>query len=247
MTKHESKMQELAATKLGGPRFSALIRRHEMNIEPPPKEEEKVVDKSVASSHLRFSVLTVPRPVPGGPRRWGQGRLLEAEEEDYFNSNDDDEEDSIVPVPRATNIGGRQNGRHLRISVPGQPPLKRPRHVPSQLRPQSPLSSLLDYDDDDDVTSPSLQQGSSSLTQLEDGPVQHRQIEIPPYDPSAEEKPSSDPEDDILEALVTKPKGGDGATAPSKSTPKSSSPPSSTKSPSCSAVILWTPQITGCL
>ena len=42
MTKHESKVRQLAATPLGGPRFTGLIRRWEMNIEPPPKEEEKV-------------------------------------------------------------------------------------------------------------------------------------------------------------------------------------------------------------
>lgn len=42
MTKHEGKIRELSTTILGGPRFSAFIRRWEMNIEPPPKEEEKV-------------------------------------------------------------------------------------------------------------------------------------------------------------------------------------------------------------
>lgn len=42
MTKHESKIRQLSTTSLGGPRFLALIRRWEMNIEPPPKEEEKI-------------------------------------------------------------------------------------------------------------------------------------------------------------------------------------------------------------
>lgn len=105
--------------------------------------------------------------------------------------------------------------------------MNRPRQVPSQLRPQSPLSSLLEYDDDDDVTSPSLLQASSS--QLDDGPIRHRQIELLPYDPSTEDKPGSDPEDDILEALVTKSKG-DGA-ATSKSLSKLSPPPVSSKQP----------------
>lgn len=42
MTKHDEKIRLLAETPLGGVRFKLLIRRHEMNIEPPPKEEEKV-------------------------------------------------------------------------------------------------------------------------------------------------------------------------------------------------------------
>ena len=42
MIRHESKIRELATTPIGGPRFSAFIRRWEINIEPPPKEEEKV-------------------------------------------------------------------------------------------------------------------------------------------------------------------------------------------------------------
>ena len=42
MTKHESDIRALAETPLGGPRFKQFIRRWEMNIEPPPKEEEKV-------------------------------------------------------------------------------------------------------------------------------------------------------------------------------------------------------------
>lgn len=41
MTKHEDKIRALAETTLGGPRFKQFIRRWEMNVEPPPKEEEK--------------------------------------------------------------------------------------------------------------------------------------------------------------------------------------------------------------
>ena len=46
MTKHEQQIRALAETRLGGPRFKQFIRRWEMNIEPPPKEEEKA-EKSV--------------------------------------------------------------------------------------------------------------------------------------------------------------------------------------------------------
>ena len=80
--------------------------------------------------------------------------------------------------------------------------------VPSQPRPQSPLSSLLDYEDDDDVIGPQpapaastsrIGQGSELASQP--SPVTpHRQIQIPAYNP---EEPPSDAEDDLLEALVT--------------------------------------------
>ncbi|KLO19930.1 DUF625-domain-containing protein [Schizopora paradoxa] len=185
--------------------FCTLNLRYEIIQEGPPKEEEK---------------KPTPSNIPAGQR------IFDTEEDDYFNSNDDDEEDSIVPVPRVGNFINLPRRKRLRVSVPGQPQMNRPRLVPSQLRPQSPLSSLLDYDDDDDITSPSLLQASSSLNQLGDGPVRHRQIEILPYDPSSEDKPSSDPEDDILEALVTKSKGDGAASAKASS----KSPPPSKQS-----------------
>ncbi|KXN89450.1 hypothetical protein AN958_05612 [Leucoagaricus sp. SymC.cos] len=77
MTKHEDDIHKLAETPLGGQRFELLIRRYEMNNEPPPTEAEpeKAIDTRL-------------RP--------GQNRFLEAEEEDYFNA-DDDEDDTILP------------------------------------------------------------------------------------------------------------------------------------------------------
>jgi protein phosphatase-4 regulatory subunit 3 len=41
MTKHEAQIRKLAETPLGGPRFSALIRRWEMNVEPLPEIKEE--------------------------------------------------------------------------------------------------------------------------------------------------------------------------------------------------------------
>lgn len=48
MTRHETKIQTLANSPIGGPRFKSFIRRWEMNIEPPPAEskEEKYVNAS---------------------------------------------------------------------------------------------------------------------------------------------------------------------------------------------------------
>ena len=41
MTRHEAQIRKLAETPLSGPRFSALIRRWEMNIEPLPEIKEE--------------------------------------------------------------------------------------------------------------------------------------------------------------------------------------------------------------
>ena len=41
MTKHEAQIRKLAETPLGGPRFSGLIRRWEMNVEPLPEIKEE--------------------------------------------------------------------------------------------------------------------------------------------------------------------------------------------------------------
>jgi protein phosphatase 4 regulatory subunit 3 len=40
-TKHEKVIRQLAETALGGPRFTAFIRRWEMNNEPLPPEDVK--------------------------------------------------------------------------------------------------------------------------------------------------------------------------------------------------------------
>ena len=99
----------------------------------------------------------------------------------------------------------RQRG----TSIVGQPNRGaiRPQLFTSQ-RPQSPLSSLLEYDDDDDtVASPRTElpnpilagrQSDQDITTPQSPVLQHRQIEILPYEPS------SDPEDEILESIVSK-------------------------------------------
>jgi protein phosphatase-4 regulatory subunit 3 len=40
MVTHEEDVRKLAETPLGGQRFELLIRRYEMNNEPPPPESE---------------------------------------------------------------------------------------------------------------------------------------------------------------------------------------------------------------
>lgn len=175
--------------------------------------------------------------------------MLDAEEEDYFNA-DDDEEDPVVPVPRA-------GPEAIALALSNAPRRKRERAwagITRQLaslaaRPVSPLSSLLDYDDDDDLPSPSLAQaprlgvalGADAAAAPPSPVLQHRQIEILPYEPpdgegeAARERASaperetelpSDPEDDLLEALVQ-----NGLLKSAPSTPGKAEPPSEPPEP----------------
>lgn len=124
--------------------------------------EDRQVRNSLHPSCCTVSLMNCNvsnRPPPNGIRRWGQGRLLEIEEEDYFNA--DDEEDEILPVlnspslPRTTGhvpVGIHNNNTALRrkrtrpSGIPIRPPSRQP------LAPRTPpLGSLVDYDDSDDL------------------------------------------------------------------------------------------------
>lgn len=79
MDKHGERVRELAKLPMVGMRFAGIILRWEQNHEEPPPAEP------VANSTNGNST-----------RRWGSGRLMDAEEEDYFNSAD--EETLEVPL-----------------------------------------------------------------------------------------------------------------------------------------------------
>ncbi|KZT06517.1 DUF625-domain-containing protein [Laetiporus sulphureus 93-53] len=189
MEHYESKIRELAATPFGGPRFQNLIHRHEMNMAPPPPEN-------------------VEKPAPNTTRRWGQGSLLSAEEEDYFNADDDDEAD-LLPVhsspPRGNSLK-RKRYRGPNLSARG------PRSAPLQ-----PLSALVAYDDSDDLggfgegdtaapLSPSIPRRPAAIPsgyfptseRIPASPrITHKQIT-----PKAVTSPPAD-EDDLLEQLFS--------------------------------------------
>lgn len=73
MIQHEEDVRKLAETPLGGQRFELLIRRYEMNNEPPPTESEsdKYVSANQATrkpadvyfSGLRIRALGQTKPV----------------------------------------------------------------------------------------------------------------------------------------------------------------------------------------
>lgn len=62
MTVHETEIQQLAKSSLGGQRFELFIRRWEMNNEPLPPEskpEVYVITYGFRSRHLSDSVFQV--------------------------------------------------------------------------------------------------------------------------------------------------------------------------------------------
>ncbi|KAL0950186.1 hypothetical protein HGRIS_010179 [Hohenbuehelia grisea] len=137
MKTHEPLIRKLASTPLGHQRFEQFIRRWEMNNEPPPVDE--------------------PKPTKPDTRPWpGQGRGIDAEEEDYFHA--DDEDDLLLTPP---SIASQQRALKAAPSLPLNT-LKRKRRpgisaapktlrtTPSLTPPPSPLQGLQEYEDEDD-------------------------------------------------------------------------------------------------
>ncbi|KAJ7098713.1 component of IIS longevity pathway SMK-1-domain-containing protein [Mycena belliarum] len=197
MTHHEPDIRKLAETPLGKERFILFIQRWEINNEPPPEESksEKPLDN-----------------------RWpGQGRVLDAEEEDYFNAEDED--DYIPPISGQQWVRSLVSGRGSPI-----PSLKRKRRISTMsgalgafqpnLTPRTPspsLGQLMDYGEEDDdlgAIDAELLAGSTtgSAQPLSSGPPP------PPKRPS-----DDDDEDNMLEALVR----GKSQIRPSTPTPRS--------------------------
>ncbi|KIJ20439.1 hypothetical protein PAXINDRAFT_166491 [Paxillus involutus ATCC 200175] len=201
MTNHGDVVRKLSHTTLGGPRFSAFIRRWEINVEPPPQEEAKNERASTDSRRI--------------------GRNSDAEEEEYFNG-DDDEADTPPPFISSTKLGGRaasplsvmqrkQRGTMAHSSLWGLVPPRTP-----------PLPSLLDYGDDDDdedigppppppETSPLVPVSKTLLKENSSTPLPpstgippsprlaHRQISRPS---SLPRRRSSEEDHSVLESLV---------------------------------------------
>ncbi|KAH7931318.1 DUF625-domain-containing protein [Leucogyrophana mollusca] len=201
MTKHDALVRRLAETPLGGPRFISFIRRWEMNVEPPPKEEER------------------PDTNTRDPRRLG--RNVDAEEEDYFNG-DDDETEALPPYissrGRTSSPGGLKRKRRGAL-------------VSKAFRPSNvilprvhPLPSLVDYGEDDEEeigppapdappsTSPKVAATGESIVNTPHSPSPdvplsprptHRQI--PSRPPLPPRRPSIDDDDDNrMELLMQK-------------------------------------------
>jgi len=212
MIKHEDEIRTLAKSPLGGQRFELLIRRWEMNNEPLPEESKP--EKPVET------------------RGWPEGRVLDAEEEDYFNADDDEE---FVPNVSQWSRGGGESS-----PIPVSNALKRKRRAAigssskgyrPPLRLRTPiLGSLVDYDEDEeeeDATSSTTKPGLSQTVPRSSRPPSpdiapaspkpsHRQV--PPHQstgsPPKRVSKDEDDEDNLLEALV-RPKTRSQSPAPS--------------------------------
>ncbi|RDX55399.1 DUF625-domain-containing protein [Lentinus brumalis] len=195
MTKHGETIRALSESPVVGARFRDFIARWEMNMEPPPVEK-------------------IERITPTTPQRWGQGKLLDTAEEDYFNGEDDEEEMIHIvstPPPRGTmkrkRTGMRQTG--IPVRAPPKPPF-------NGLARLTPFSGLVDYGGDDDLggseenITPTL--GRDSPVPGGFIPVSYNNPSEPPSSPRISHRqvsiksPLSPEEDgDILDALS---KGG---------------------------------------
>ncbi|KAF9226763.1 DUF625-domain-containing protein [Gyrodon lividus] len=201
MINHGDIVRKLSDTTLGGPRFSAFIRRWEINVEPPPQEEAKNERTSTDSRRM--------------------GRNSDVEEEEYFN-RDDDEADTPPPFISSANLGGRAASSLNAIKRKQRGAMAHSKG----LRPQGlvlprtpPLPSLLDYgDDDDDIgpptppetsppipvsKTPSKENPSTPLSSFVDIPpsprLAHRQISRPPSLPG---RRLSEEDHSVLEPLL---------------------------------------------
>lgn len=161
------------------------------------------------------------RPLNIGVRRWGQGRLLEAEEESYFNTDDDDEEKAPINIANAfpkTNNPTLKRKRAVSVPLRSQQQ-QRPPHV---LVPS--LGSLVDYDDGEDLGgfgpvedapptfNPTLSNRAAGAPAPPDIPISPRLSHRPltaGSRPSDEAVVPEDPEDSLLESLVANPNSPD--------------------------------------
>ncbi|KAF9238811.1 component of IIS longevity pathway SMK-1-domain-containing protein [Melanogaster broomeanus] len=200
MTIHGDVVRKLSETTLGGPHFSAFIRRWEMNVEPPPQEE---ANNDRASESRRL------------------GRNIDAEEEDYFN-RDDDEADTPPPFISSANLGGRAASplsimKRKQRGAMAWSKSARPQGLTLPRTP--PLPSLMDYgDDDEDIGPPTPPESSSpvpsSKTISKENPttplspsldippsprLAHRQV---PRPASLPRRRSSEEDDSVLESLL---------------------------------------------
>ncbi|OSD04439.1 DUF625-domain-containing protein [Trametes coccinea BRFM310] len=145
MTKHGDMVRTLAESPLVGSRFKDFIARWEMNNEPPPIEK---IEK---------------HPLGTPQRGWGQGRLLDTAEEDYFNADDDEEETIPIvstPPPRGHLLAGKRK-RPMRTGIP----VRSPKQFNGAGIPRTPpLGSLVDYDEGDDAGAENAAPSSPSLS-----------------------------------------------------------------------------------
>ncbi|KDQ21121.1 hypothetical protein BOTBODRAFT_125070 [Botryobasidium botryosum FD-172 SS1] len=131
MTQHGVRIQELVKVPMLAPRLRLFINRWEQNCQPPP---DPTSDRQSANA--------------SGTRRWGQGQLLDDEEESYFNASDEDEPTPIWIRGQTSAAAGSGSAKSKRPRAEGSAAGHRPGPI---VVPSPPLKlGLVDYDDIDD-------------------------------------------------------------------------------------------------
>ncbi|PPR02644.1 hypothetical protein CVT24_002127 [Panaeolus cyanescens] len=200
MLRHRDLVEKLAKRPLAGEMFDLLIRRYEINENPPTEKD-----------------LSEPQPIPDSRPYSGPARLLDLEEDDYFN-NEDDEDSNIPSISTRQWLSGNNNASPLTSNNMGAK--RRRRQAVSAKTPRPPLKSpqlnaLVDYADEDDELPPaedtppqavkSEQPAPSLLEELE------ADLELFPSSPPPKRVPQEDEEENRLEALARNTKLGSGA------------------------------------
>ncbi|KIY42881.1 DUF625-domain-containing protein [Fistulina hepatica ATCC 64428] len=204
MEKHGDIIRELAKSPIGAERFQSFIMRWEINLEPPPSPETKLVKPET--------------------RLWSAaGRGMDTQEEDYFNADDEDE---IIPSISHQRAGRgpqgikrkRRSGMNMG-STSGPVKLFPPRLTASPSLRTAGLGSLSDYGDDDDEipTSPQEQPSPQHQQAKSEGlpttpKITHRQIRPLSGSPTVSgapglplmprRTPTAEDDDDTLEAIA---------------------------------------------
>ncbi|KZS97836.1 DUF625-domain-containing protein [Sistotremastrum niveocremeum HHB9708] len=148
MTRHETKIRALADQPIVGPRFQAFIRRWEQNVEPPPTVEGDQKSSDASTS-----------------KKWGQGRGMEAEEEEWFN--DSDEEEPPSPLWQNAQTQSPLVGKRKRLPKGGSSTTSNGRRNTALKLTGNKTAPLVDYDEDEEnvsPTSPSIETARISLT-----------------------------------------------------------------------------------
>ncbi|KAF9057866.1 component of IIS longevity pathway SMK-1-domain-containing protein [Panaeolus papilionaceus] len=192
MVRHRDLVEKLAKQPLAGEIFDLLIRRYEINENPPTEKD-----------------LSEPQPIPDSRPYSGPGRLLDLDEDEYFNT-DDDEESTIPSINTRQWLSGNTNASPLPSNNMGMK--RRRRQLVSTKNPRPPLKSpqlnaLVDYaDEDDELPSESTiapqqldkpeQQPASLLEELE------ADLELFPSSPPPKRMAQEDEEENRLESLA---------------------------------------------
>ena len=212
ITSYEDRIKQLSESRYCGQCFRGFIRRHEMNIHPPPEVEEKPLPR-FASVFISGTYLT--KRFSSQP---SEMRRIDLAEESYFNTDDEeDEDDSDAPGPHPAPTSPTLPTLH-------SPPLSRFQFAQKRRRQRTPGIPL--------------RTGLGSGTQRVPAPATPIHLpRTPPInalvDYRDDDEPSSDPEDALLESLVAanKPTTSSTTTTPAVATTATTSTATSIPTP----------------